>query len=389
MAEARDSAGSGVDPATPQHVLAAEIADTRRSLLKVERSIESIYAARRDHRVLDDYKSKEEQDQTLHELKEKKALLLGILGTLISQRAQAQTQQARIPDCIQFKGIRAMLYLEAEKAYAYCTDGTHDQAIKYVCWGREHAPRDLALRLGFKQEQHALGFRLLLVLMGRGQLLRRLKDRVADIVLDHIPAARLGNLVSASEFVAAAADSLAGPRGDALNIGTSTSQSTSSVRHQLEVALDGDLALYQSIEDPEVFAFAGVEGARIWPGKRRRGKFEVEGVNLNNLLGLSPSMRSAFHGPHGAPPTIAIRPASTPLHVAPPDQVVGRHVVEVAIECCDLHFAKHVEASLKAGSHRVETDSGVEYDTWVHVRDPKAFSEYLERYYEMTKKQWD
>eukprot|EP00611_Tribonema_gayanum_P028201 TRINITY_DN717_c0_g1_i2.p1 TRINITY_DN717_c0_g1~~TRINITY_DN717_c0_g1_i2.p1 ORF type:complete len:278 (-),score=13.86 TRINITY_DN717_c0_g1_i2:50-883(-) len=277
-----------------------------------------------------------------------------------------------------------MLYLEAEKAFGYCADGTHDQAIKYVCRAGEHTPRDLVLRLGFKQEQHALGFRLLLVQIGRGQLLHPLKDRVVDIVLGCLPSSRLGNLISANEYDAAAADSPAGTLGDALNTSMSSSRSTSSVRHQ--VALDGDLAVYQSIEDPDVFAFAGVEGAHIWPRKRCR---ENEAKDVNNLLGLSPSMHNAFDGPHGAPPTIAIRPASTTLHVAPPDQVVGRHVVEVAIECCDLHFAKRVEASLKTGSRRVDTESGVEYHTWVHVPDPKAFSKYLLRYYEMTKQQWD
>ncbi|KAG5185990.1 hypothetical protein JKP88DRAFT_310586 [Tribonema minus] len=85
MAEAGDSAIS------LPHVLDAEIADTRRSLSKVERAVEDIFAAIERGQVLPRYRTEERQDQELKNLTDEKTRLQGILGTLTSQRSSVVT----------------------------------------------------------------------------------------------------------------------------------------------------------------------------------------------------------------------------------------------------------------------------------------------------------
>jgi hypothetical protein len=98
MADAGDSAAaSGGSPAAAM-VIDGEIADTRRSLSKVEQAIDAIYAAIERGQVLPKYKTEDRQDQELVDLKAEKARLQGILATLTSQRAQAQAQAGE-KDC--------------------------------------------------------------------------------------------------------------------------------------------------------------------------------------------------------------------------------------------------------------------------------------------------
>jgi hypothetical protein len=85
MAEAGGGAAAGGVPALT--VIESEIVAT--SLVKVEQAIEAIHAARRECRVLPEYKTEEGQDQELKDLKEKDKDLRGMLRDLITQ-AQAR-----------------------------------------------------------------------------------------------------------------------------------------------------------------------------------------------------------------------------------------------------------------------------------------------------------
>jgi hypothetical protein len=278
--------------------------------------------------------------------------------------------QTRIKDCLQFKGIRAMLYVEAEKHFSYCVDGTHDQCIQYD-------GADLVMQMGFEQKEQALRMQNLLWEMGRGEIVRSLKGRLGTVEVTSITTAQLTDRISANQYDAGAADSPAATLEDAAN------NDTSSVSSNHTVALDSSLAVYQSIENPAAFRVGGVDKAHIWPRKRCT---LAEAQDQNNYLGLSKTLHYAFDGPHNGAPTIAIRPLESPAEAAMRDR---RQQVKVAVECQDATVVKWVGVHLKDGTQRVElADGHVEFHSWVEVEDPPAFSGYLQRRYDLTMREW-
>jgi hypothetical protein len=258
--------------------------------------------------------------------------------------------QTSIKDCLQFKGIRAMVYIEAEKHFSYCVDGTHDQCIQYD-------GADLVLQMGFKQEEQALRMQNLLWEMGRGEIVRSLKGRVGTVEVTSITTAQLTGRISANQYDERAADSPAATLEDAAN------NDTSSVSSNHTVALDSPLAVYQSIENPAAFCVGGVDKAHIWPRKRCT---PAEAQDLNNYLGLSKTLHYAFDGPHNGAPTIAIRPLETPAQSA----MRGRRQFRVAVECQDATVVKWVGVHLKDGTQSVQlVDGHVEFHTWVEIEN--------------------
>jgi hypothetical protein len=278
--------------------------------------------------------------------------------------------QTRIAGCLQYKGIRAMLYVEAEKHFSYCVDGTHDQCIRYD-------GADLVVQMGFEQKEQALRMENLLLEMGRGQIVRSLRSRVGTVEVISITPAQLTDRIYANQYDAHAADSPAATLEDAAN------NDTSSVSSNHTVALDSPLAVYQSIENPAAFRVCGVDKAHIWPRKRCT---PAEAQDLNNYLGFNKFLHYAFDGPYNGAPTIAIRPLETAAQSATRD---GRQQVKVAVECQDATVVKWVGIHLKDGTQRVElADGRVEFHSWVEVEDPRAFCSYLQRRFDLTMREW-
>jgi hypothetical protein len=263
-----------------------------------------------------------------------------------------------------------MLYVEAEKHFSYCVDGTHDQCIQYD-------GADLVLQMGFEQKEQALRMQNLLWEMGRGEIVRSLKGRVGTVEVTSITTAQLTGRISANQYDARAADSPAATLEDAAN------NDTSSVSSNHTVALDSPLALYQSIENPAAFRVGGVDKAHIWPRKRCTS---AEAQDDNNYLGLSKTLHYAFDGPHNGAPTIAIRPLETPAQSA----MRGRRQFRVAVECQDVTVVKWVGVHLKDGTQSVQlADGHIEFHTWVEVENPQAFCGYLQRRYDLTMQEWE
>jgi hypothetical protein len=94
MAEPGGGAVAGGGSPSATSVIDGEIGFTRQELSEIKQAIRAIYAAREamPPQVLRRYLSKDEQDKTLDELKEKDKILSGMLRDLITQRAKAQSQ---------------------------------------------------------------------------------------------------------------------------------------------------------------------------------------------------------------------------------------------------------------------------------------------------------
>jgi hypothetical protein len=278
--------------------------------------------------------------------------------------------QARVTGCIQFKGIRKLLYTEAEKHLGYCVDGTHQECIKYD-------GQDLVLQLGFKQEERALGFENLLWELGRGEIVRSLVGNVAHVKVGCITAAQLGDRISGNLYDADAADS------PALTLEGAPSAASSSRSSNHTIAVDSDLARYQSIEHPTLFGVGGVDEAHIWPQSQCS---RAQRDDPNNKLALSKILHAAFDGPHGGfkhgTPTIAIRPVNM---TAPPAVPGTRQSVRIVVECQDVAVAGWLAGNLKDGTERVGPAA---FHTWVQVTDPQAFCGYLEKYYAEATRNW-
>jgi hypothetical protein len=88
MAEAGGSAAGGAGPSE----IDGQIQRMEGRLSKVEQAIDAIHAARRECRVLPEYKTEDAQDVTLERLEEKDKDLRGMLRDLITQQTQAQAQ---------------------------------------------------------------------------------------------------------------------------------------------------------------------------------------------------------------------------------------------------------------------------------------------------------
>jgi hypothetical protein len=261
---------------------------------------------------------------------------------------------ARIKGCKKFKGVRALLYRKAQEHFSFCVDGTHDQCIRYD-------DNDLILRLGFEQKEQAFHIQNLLW-------------------VTVINLSQLGVRISANQYDATAFDSPAQTLDDAIDTDTSSLSSNHTV------ALDSELAQYQSIEHFAALRAGGVDSAHIWPSRECT---KAEQQDVNNFLALSKTLHSAFDGPHGGQhgvPTIAIRPLQLPSSTA---AGAVRQRVEIAVECQDAEVFKYVRSVLKIGSSIVEGENGSEeFHTWVDVPDPQAFCNYLQKTYNRTREHW-
>lgn len=280
--------------------------------------------------------------------------------------------KARITECKKFKGIRGLFYIEAEKHFSYCVSGTHEQCITY-----DHD--DLVLCLGFKQEEQALRMQFLLRSMNRGDIVRSLARRVTDIHLTTISTTILSELITQDDYEAAAYESPAATLDDAAGA------DASSVSSSHTLALDSDVAKYQSIEKRIVLVAAGVDQAHIWP---QRCCTPAQKQDPNNMLGLSKNLHNMFDGPHGGQhgvPRIAIRPLQQPV----PSVVHGtRQVVHIAVQCQDAEAFSYVQANLKDGTSVANGPDGREFHTWIEVQDAQTCTGYLQKTYDHTIEQW-
>ncbi|KAG5181579.1 hypothetical protein JKP88DRAFT_320915 [Tribonema minus] len=413
MTEAGDTAAAGGGLPAALSVIDGQIAAIRQDLNDTKEAIKAIYLAREATPpvVLPKYRTEEEQDEALRDLKAKEERLLRILDNLTSQRGQAQAQAgatqagasagggtaggagevapaelggrtgaaayiphgatASIRGCRHIKGIRARIYWEAEEYNATCWQGaTHTECI---CYNGD----DLHVRLGFEDQKDAYSFRRACWRMNRGHFANSLDGRV-EVSLQQILRTELGDPICAAQYDTSLFDS---PPGTIHHADPDDDDSSSRSSHH-SIALESDLAKYQSIEQFDGLMTGGVDGAHIWP--KRLLAAGAQDDDSNNRLALSKTLQAAFDGPHNGVPTIAIRPlAVTPVLR---DE---RFEVCLAVEYVSKSVGRWLAANLKDGYVAVETHAGVEYHVTVLVQNPTVFCDNLKRYYERTRQRWN
>jgi hypothetical protein len=281
---------------------------------------------------------------------------------------------ATIPSTKASKGIRATVYMDAEKCHAHV--GAALGGIDY----EDEKTDDLQIYLFFKTEDNASSFATSLRHWNMDRSLFPIHEPTVKEMQVPRPA-DLKRLLS-SDYKGGDSDSpctsLADLKGPRSQHGTSIDSQT-------------DLAQHQSVESP-FWLHMGQTNPFVMHLKNKGKKYghPIElAKDENNMLAGSGLFHQFFDGMLNKQkmniPLVALKPAGDTGECFDYGPSNKRHRVAVIIESRDDNTHNVVGSMLKSGA----TQRGaLQWESFVDVRDPATFEECLQWKYDHTKAQW-
>ncbi|CAM9928737.1 unnamed protein product [Laminaria digitata] len=284
--------------------------------------------------------------------------------------------EATIKGCKRIKGLRPILYLQAEEHFAFHGCPDVEESISYK-------EDDLWLKLVFQAEESAVTFRSVLTDLNLGQPVRELRGSVKMEIYRKACGGVLARVMR-DQYE---------PNASGLPYATLADMAADSVSTSADsrVPEGTPLFLYQSIEDKIVAQVIGFHKAYI---KDKAECEESEKEDHNNLLALSPNMHKCFAGDEYRKgksigevwPSIAIRGGVVSSEEMVTDAVQKRFEVELLIECRKPECFELIKRTMMDGT--ISDGDGL-LRCSVYVEKPEVFKAYLDWRYKRTKSMWE
>lgn len=284
--------------------------------------------------------------------------------------------KASIRDSKRIRGLRSILYLQAEEHLAFHNSSDVEESIKYE-------EDNLVLKLLFMTAESAMTFQSVLTDLNTGQPVSELRGSVKIEEIYQTACPMVVTRVMRDQYE---------PNASGLPYVTLADMAADSIptTSESEVAAQTPLFLYQSLESSAVAEAIGLHKAYI---KAKAECDESEKEDENNVLALSPNMHKVFVGDEyrgrksmvEVEPSIAIRGGTVSSEEVMAGTAQKRQKVELLIECIGPDVFKAVKLLLKDGT----TDDGDRLlRCSVYVENPEVFKAHLDWRYKRVKAIW-